>query len=572
MRNRSFKRHASGLLSAVLALSGVSGSYTANAANIYFTADFDTSTDGWTARGNEQVTLSTDSYYSGGGSLVVKGRTADWNGAAVRLPEASFIPGGTYSFSAAVLQTSGNDTSIKMTLQYSTGGTQDYSEIALITAKSGTWTDISNPTYTIPYGAENAMLYIEAPDSLTDIYIDSFTAAEQGTPSAIVTGKGIVNGAGSETGGAVPGDFNGDEVIDIFDMVAARTALIKQYGGSTAADLSVADIDGDGSFAMNDIVLLNQFLLKQIRSFPEPVTTSTAATVTTTTVSQQEQTTTTTAGSSDGQTFSEKIAGDMQISAPAGLTSKRAGVDYGTVETKTYYSKDGGINKNVNILLPAGYNTNEKYPVVYVLHGIFGNETSMLGMGVQEIVGNLIADGEAEKMIVVFPAMFTGSGAPGFTAESSRKYDLIREDIENSLMPFIEQNYSVKTGRDNTAITGFSMGGREALYTGITRSSVYGYVGAACPAPGIFKTVDDYMEHEGVMTESQFKPSADPYMLLISAAVYDGTVGDYPKTYHEALANNGVPHLWQQIPDGGHDIKTVAPHLYNFFRYVFKAN
>lgn len=531
MKKGVFRRTASGMLSALLAVTAAVGSTAANAADVYITSGFDSTTDGWAARGNEQVSVATDSYYSGA------------------------------------------DTSIKMTLQYSSGGTQDYSEIALITAESGVWTDISNPTYTIPAGAENAVLYVEAPDSLTDIYIDSFTAAEKGTPSGIVTGRGIVNGAGSEDIGIrkITGDFNGDEVINIFDMIAAREALLRQYSGSTAADLDIADIDGSNTFAINDVVLLNRFLLGQITSFPASTKTTTSTTTTTAASTTQAEAVTTTTSSGSGQTFSEQIAGDMQINVPGDLTQKRAGVDYGTVETKSYYSIDGGIQKNIKILLPAGYNTNEKYPVLYVLHGIFGDETSMLGMGVQTIVGNLIADGEAEKMIVVFPAMFTGSGTPGFTNESNRKYDLIREDIENSIMPFMEGNYSIKTGRDNTAITGFSMGGREALYTGVSRSELYGYVGAACPAPGIFKTRDDYMEHEGVMQPTEFKPSADPYMLLISAAVMDGVVGTYPQSYHEALANNGVPHLWQQIPNGGHDISTVAPHLYNFLRYVFKA-
>jgi len=184
-------------------------------------------------------------------------------------------------------------------------------------------------------------------------------------------------------------------------------------------------------------------------------------------------------------------------------------------------------------------------------------------MNIQTMLGNLIADGEAEKMIVVFPAMFTGSGSPGFNAESSRKYDLIREDIESSIMPFMEENYSIKTCRENTAITGFSMGGREALYTGVTRSEVYGYVGSACPAPGIFPTTDGFMTHEGCLSESEFKCGTSPYLLMISAAQYDGTVGTYPQSYHEVLAKNGEEHIWNVIPDGDHGGNTVRPVTIN---------
>ena len=562
MKNRH--KILSFMLAAALAIPG--GITSADAASL--TAGFDSGTDGWLGRGGAAVSADRENYYDGGGSLLVTRRGDNWHGAAVSLPGAEFPAGSSHSFSAAVLQKSGSDVQIKMSLQYNSGGREVYSEIALVKAVSGVWTDISNADYTIPDGAENLMLYIESPDSLTDLYIDSFTAAEKGTPSAVVTGRGVVDGTAvpGAVSGTITGDLSGDGKLSVFDLVLARQFMIDRFSGSASVDLSAADIDGDGDFSMNDVVLLAKFLHGQVKEFPEKTVQTTAATVppaiTTTTVPSSEV-------SSGG--FMEKIANDMQISAPGGFTQLRAGVDYGTMEHKSYFSKDGGIKKNINVLLPPGYNSSEKYPVLYVLHGIFGDENSMPGMGIQTMIGNLVADGEAEKMIIVFPAMFTGTGSPGFDSESARKYDLIREDIENSIMPFMEENYSVKTGRENTAITGFSMGGREALYTGVTRSEVYGYVGAACPAPGIFATKDDFMTHEGCLTESQFKPAAAPELLLISAAAFDGTVGDYPQSYHEALARNGADHLWQVIPNGDHGPATVTPHMYNFLRYVFKA-
>lgn len=72
------------------------------------------------------------------------------------------------------------------------------------------------------------------------------------------------------------------------------------------------------------------------------------------------------------------------------------------------------------------------------------------------------------------------------------------------------------------------------------------------------------------MSPAEFKPSAPPRLLLISAAANDGVVGNYPRTYHEALDSNGAEHLWQVIPDGDHGGATVTPHMYNFLRYVFK--
>ena len=537
---------------------------------VYFTSTFEKGTDSWNGRGNAAVSKYDKSYYEGSNSLLVSGRKNNWNGASYNLDGKAFVAGKSYSFSGAVLQNSGSPVDIKMTLQYiDKNGEEKYDEIRTVTAKSGEWTEISNTGYTIPEGASNLLLYFEAPDDLTDFYIDSFTAAVGGKPSSIVTGKGVVEGSGIVTPpapeGQIRGDFNGDKVVDSFDLITARDAIIKRMAGTKISlPLSVSDLNADNDFTIADIVTLQKYVLGSVRKLKEPVTTTTATTSSTTT------TTVTTNKNNDD--YMQSILPEMQISAPSGFNQKRGGVDYGKLETVTYYSKDGNMNKNMCVILPAGYNTSEKYPVLYCLHGIGGNETSMPGMGVQTMLGNLLADGLCEKMIIVCPNMYTAPGNFSYTAESMRNYDRIREDIENSIMPYMEEHYSVKTGRDNTAITGFSLGGREALYTGVTRSQLYGYIGGACPAPGIFKTKDFIMEHEGCLQESEFKPSTEPYMLLISAAANDGVVGTYPQSYSQALDNNKVEHIWQVIPNGDHGNATVDPHMYNFLRFVFKAN
>ncbi len=267
---------------------------------------------------------------------------------------------------------------------------------------------------------------------------------------------------------ATTGDLNKDGVIDSFDLILCRKNLITMFSGGQADMLG--DIDGNGSIQINDLVLLQRYLLGSIKEFPH--TTNITMTITTTTSSVPVVTTTTTVNS--GGSYMKKMAADIHLHEDTAVTEKKSGVDYGKIEKKTYYSKDAEREKNLNILLPPGYDNNRKYPVMYVFHGIFGSEDSMTddSMKIQTMLGNLIASGEAEEMIIVFPQMFTTKDRnlfPAFTNESSRAYDAVREDLENSIMPFMEENYPIKTGRENTAITGFSMGGREALYVGVTR-------------------------------------------------------------------------------------------------------
>ncbi|MBR6761581.1 MAG: hypothetical protein IKM30_06055 [Oscillospiraceae bacterium] len=131
----------------------------------------------------------------------------------------------------------------------------------------------------------------------------------------------------------------------------------------------------------------------------------------------------------------------------------------------------------------------------------------------------------------------------------------------------------MKTGRDYTAITGFSMGGRESLYIGVSRPDLFGYIGAACPAPGVTPGVDMFMNHPGSMTESEFRISGPdyPYVLMIAGGTNDAVVGTFPEQYHNILTTNQTDHIWLSIPGGGHDGSCVVPLMYNFIKSVFKA-
>lgn len=264
---------------------------------------------------------------------------------------------------------------------------------------------------------------------------------------------------------------------------------------------------------------------------------------------------------------------------PTDILLPRDGMTYTDVIHREYFSKTTGLPRNVNVLLPRGYDETKTYPVLYILHGIFGDEYSMIGDRVlRNLSQNLAADGDAADMILVFPDMFAKSNPddqPAFTNESSAIYDNFIHDLTNDLMPWIEKNYAAATGRDNTAISGFSMGGREALYIGTTRPDLFGSTCAIAPAPGILPTEDPFMKHNGTLPEKSLFTVADrenlPHLFLICAGTNDTTVGHYPRDYHELLVQNGFPeHIYYEIEGAGHDGTAINSGYYNFFRYVFQ--
>lgn len=254
----------------------------------------------------------------------------------------------------------------------------------------------------------------------------------------------------------------------------------------------------------------------------------------------------------------------------SGLATERfIDVTYSEVEKVSYYSETCKRKRSFNIMLPANYDKNKKYPVLYILHGYWGTEDSMShdsGLKLPEIICNAIGKGEAEEMIVVFPYLYASDKNDALTefgTEANAAYDNFINDLVNDLMPYIEKHYSVKTGRMNTAITGFSMGGRESIYIGFARPDLFGYVGAVCPAPGV--TADLIPESELVFGEEK------PYLFFITAGSNDGVVGETPAGYHDIFTRNGVDHVWQYIKGGDHGSMSIKPHIYNFVRNIFKA-
>lgn len=264
---------------------------------------------------------------------------------------------------------------------------------------------------------------------------------------------------------------------------------------------------------------------------------------------------------------------------PADLTVKKDNVSYGTIEHKTYDSKTTGLTRGVNIVLPPNYDKSKKYPVLYLLHGIFGNEYSMSDSNnkLLEISGNLAAEGKAKEMIIILPDMFAKTDAdaqPALNQESMLIYDSFINDLTNDLMPFIEENYSVLTDRENQAIGGFSLGGREALYIGFTRPDLFGYILAISPAPGLTPGKDWAMDHPGQMREDELKiKNSDdtPYLIMLCCGTNDSVVGTFPKSYHEIMGKNGVNHIWYEVTGADHDNRAIRSGLYNFFTSIYKA-
>ena len=260
---------------------------------------------------------------------------------------------------------------------------------------------------------------------------------------------------------------------------------------------------------------------------------------------------------------------------PAAYDQVQSGVSYGALEQINYFSTTTQTTRQANVLLPADYTPSKTYPVLYLLHGIGGDQHEWLYGNPDKILGNLIATDEAEEMIVVMPNVRTRANdlanpSDIFTLSHFQAFDNFINDLRDNLMPYMAANYPIKSGREHTAIAGLSMGGRESLYIGFTMPETFGYIGAFCPAIGVFPYTNINISEPGLFTEDTFRLPTDlDTLVMIVKGANDGVVGIEPTRYHNALVTNAVDHIYYEIP-GGHDFSVWSPGLYHFAKRLFK--
>ncbi|MES1159197.1 MAG: alpha/beta hydrolase-fold protein, partial [Bacteroidota bacterium] len=260
-------------------------------------------------------------------------------------------------------------------------------------------------------------------------------------------------------------------------------------------------------------------------------------------------------------------AASQGVIAPPGdgFDTLRPGIAHGRIDSFSYRSLTVGNKRKVVIYTPPGFSKTRKYPVLYLLHGIGGDETEWLKGGTpQVILDNLYAAGKTEPMIVVMPngRAMKDDRATGnvFDPEKVKAFATFEKDLLGDLIPFIEKKYPVYTDADHRAIAGLSMGGGQSLNFGLGNPGTFAWIGSFSAAPNT-KTPRELVPDPGIAPQ-KIK------LLFISCGASDGLIG-FSKRTHDYLSANNVPHIYY-IEPGVHDFKVWKSGLYMFSQLVFK--
>jgi enterochelin esterase-like enzyme len=237
------------------------------------------------------------------------------------------------------------------------------------------------------------------------------------------------------------------------------------------------------------------------------------------------------------------------VSTPTLFNCDVKGGEIKRLEINTpYFSKP----LSAQIYLPPCYENQAStpYPLLILLHGQGETEAQWVKIGAFEAADQLISSGSVPPFIIVLPLEPDSTHDP---VESN--YD---KALTQSLLPFLEQNYSVCQQRSCRAIGGLSRGSGWALRLAFTDWETYGVVGVHSMSP-FSGDIDKLPGWLASIPAGQF-----PKMFL--------DIGDKDISYKQAfefealMVSQKIPHDWY-VFKGGHNQAYWHSHLMDYLRW-----
>jgi enterochelin esterase-like enzyme len=253
-------------------------------------------------------------------------------------------------------------------------------------------------------------------------------------------------------------------------------------------------------------------------------------------------------------------------------------VAHGSITRRWYDSPGNGMARRITIYTPPGYESGkEKYPVLYLLHGMGGDEEAWIALGrTSQILDNLIALGKALPMIVVMTnGNVAQEAAPGESSLGLQKPNMMLpntmdgkfEETFPDVIEFVESNYRVKADKADRAIAGLSMGGFHSLHISRYYPNTFDYVGlfSAAIMPNDKATSKVYSNVDATL-EAQMKNGYKLYWIGIGKAdfLYKNVTD-----YRAKLDGMGMKYTYVET-EGGHTWTNWRVYLSQFVPLLFK--
>jgi enterochelin esterase-like enzyme len=245
------------------------------------------------------------------------------------------------------------------------------------------------------------------------------------------------------------------------------------------------------------------------------------------------------------------------------IVANRPEIPHGKLEMIDYDSKSVGTRRKMQVYTPPGYSPDRKYPVLYLLHGIGGDETEWQRFATPNLLeDNLLADGKAVPMIIVMPnGRAQKDDRPiGNVYATAPAFAAFEQDLLRDVIPCIESRYSVQKDQGHRGLAGLSMGGGQSLNFGLAHLEAFAWIGGFSSAPNT-KTPAELLPDAAVAREKL-------KLLWLSVGNRDGLIR-ISQGVHQYLKERGVPHVWN-VDGHAHDPTEWRNNLYYFLQKAFQ--
>jgi enterochelin esterase-like enzyme len=248
---------------------------------------------------------------------------------------------------------------------------------------------------------------------------------------------------------------------------------------------------------------------------------------------------------------------------PSGFDKKRDDIPHGKLEMLEYDSKTVGTKRKMQVYTPPDYSKDKKYPVLYLLHGIGGDETEWERFAHPDVlIDNLLAEKKVVPMIVVMPngRAQKNDRAEGNVYGAAPAFAAFEQDLLNDVIPAIESRYSVQADREHRALAGLSMGGGQSLNFGLGHLDTFAWVGGFSSAPNT--KPPEQLLSDPAAARQQLK------LLWLSCGNKDGLIR-ISQGVHAYLKEKNVPHVWH-VDGNAHDPTHWRNNLWLFSQRIFR--
>ena len=251
-------------------------------------------------------------------------------------------------------------------------------------------------------------------------------------------------------------------------------------------------------------------------------------------------------------------------------------VPHGKVSEKIYFSEITKEWRRCFIYTPPNYekDNKSKYPVLYLQHGSFEDETGWASQGKANLIlDNLIADNKAVSMIVVMDNGYAYKPEDLSSGEKqNRPPSAFEEVMMNEIIPFIDDEYRTLPDRKNRAIAGLSMGANQTMrifMNNLDKFSSYGGFSGTSNYPSADE-IDTSTFLNGAFNDGDaVKKKTDVFFLSLGTKEpnpFPGSVG----AFKNMLKKQGIPYTFYESPDTAHEWQTWRRSLHEFTQLLFK--